>query len=139
VNIQPAILFPLPEKIFFLKSWNIRPPYGVLHGEDARLIQKDAFIKNQIGENIMKNAFVRILVLATLATSVSAFAATGNSPSNNAAGSSTSSQQNGCPTSKEDKKQKKEKKMQHEETDQEKDPEDDPGIQQYCEQLMQVG
>ena len=63
----------------------------------------------------MKNALIRILTLATLASSLSGLASAGESKHNNAA-----SQQSGCAT-QEDKKQKKEKKMQQDETQQEKD------------------
>lgn len=69
----------------------------------------------------MKNALVRLLALVTLATSVSAFAAAGDSKHNDAANASAKQQQNGCPTSQEGKKQKKEKKTQQDESQQEKD------------------
>ncbi len=61
----------------------------------------------------MKNALVRLLAMATLATSLSAFAATG-SPKHNGT-SAAGKQQSGCAdTSQEDKKQKKDKKQQNE-------------------------
>jgi hypothetical protein len=72
----------------------------------------------------MKNALIRLLALATLATSVSAFAATGDSKHNDSANTSAASQQSGCPSdsqnAKQQKKAKKEKKQQ-EESQQEKD------------------
>ena len=61
----------------------------------------------------MKNAMIRLLAIATLATSVSAFAATGKSKQDGAANASATTQQNGCPANAgEDKKQKEEKKAQ---------------------------
>jgi hypothetical protein len=63
----------------------------------------------------MKKTLVRMLALATLATSLSAFAATGESKHNDAAGTSTSKQQSGCPgTTQEDKNTKKDGKTQQE-------------------------
>ena len=63
----------------------------------------------------MKKTLVRMLALATLATSLSAFAAAGESKHNDAAGATTSKQQNGCPgTAQEDKKTKKDEKTQQE-------------------------
>jgi hypothetical protein len=70
---------------------------------------RDAFIncKQEKGETIMKTALIRILTLATLATSISAFAATDDSKQNDAATASASSQQQGCAgASHKDKKQK---------------------------------
>jgi hypothetical protein len=54
----------------------------------------------------MKTALVRILTIATLATSLSAFAATDDRKSDNAAGSSAAQHQEGCEASHKDKKQK---------------------------------
>jgi len=63
----------------------------------------------------MKKTLVRMLALATLATSLSAFAATGESKHNDATSTSTSKQQAGCPgTTQEDKGTKKDGKTQQE-------------------------
>jgi len=64
----------------------------------------------------MKKTLVRLLALATLATSLSAFAATGESKHNDAASTTTTSkQQNGCAgTAQEDKGAKKDGKTQQE-------------------------
>jgi hypothetical protein len=67
----------------------------------------------------MKNALVRLLVMATLATSLSAFAATDNSKHSDA--TAAGKQQSGCADpSQEGKKQKKDKKQQ-DESQEEKD------------------
>ncbi|HKD79009.1 MAG TPA: hypothetical protein VKH81_04905 [Candidatus Angelobacter sp.] len=69
----------------------------------------------------MKNALVRLLTLAALATSLSAFAATGNYKSDEPA-ASAHKQQSGCAdTSQETKKQKKNKNKQQNESQEEKD------------------
>ncbi len=64
----------------------------------------------------MKNALIRLLALATLATSVSAFAAAGKSKQDGAANTSASQQQSGCAGSNadQDKEQKKAQKAQNE-------------------------
>jgi hypothetical protein len=67
----------------------------------------------------MKSTLVRLLALATLATSMSAFAATEKSKHDDAANTSATTQPNGCPTTqkedqKEEKKQKKAVKTQQE-------------------------
>lgn len=64
----------------------------------------------------MKKTLVRMLALATLATSLSAFAATGESKHNDAASATTASkQQEGCAgTAREDKNTKKDGKTQQE-------------------------
>ena len=69
----------------------------------------------------MKNALVRILTIATLATSLSAFAATDDRKSDNAAGASAMQQQDGCAKSHKEKKQKKAKSQRDERTEQEKE------------------
>jgi hypothetical protein len=70
----------------------------------------------------MKNTLIRILTLATLASSMSAFAAAGDSKGNDSANPSAANQQQGCnDTAQEGKEQKKAKKQQHEETQEEKD------------------
>ncbi len=62
----------------------------------------------------MKSTLVRLLALATLATSMSAFAAT-EKPKHDDANSSATTQQNGCATdAKTEKKQKKAKQTQQE-------------------------
>jgi len=69
----------------------------------------------------MKTALVRLLTLATLATSLSAFAATGKSKHDDAANPSATTQQNGCAGALgEGKKEKKAQKSQ-EESQQEQD------------------
>jgi hypothetical protein len=61
----------------------------------------------------MKTALIRILTIATLATSMSAFAATNESKSDDAATPSAAQQQDGCPeNSGHGKKQKKAKPSQ---------------------------
>ena len=63
----------------------------------------------------MKSTLVRLLALATLATSMSAFAATEKAKHDDAANTSAATQQNGCANSaKEEKKQKKAKTTQQE-------------------------
>jgi len=63
----------------------------------------------------MKSTLVRLLALATLATSMSAFAATEKPKHDDAANTSATAQQNGCATdTKTEKKQKKAKQTQQE-------------------------
>jgi uncharacterized protein HemX len=83
---------------------------------------RDAFIhcKSQKGETLMKTALVRILTLVALATSISAFAATDEPKTDNAANASAT-QQEGCATSHKEKKQKKAKSQRDERTEQEKE------------------
>lgn len=70
----------------------------------------------------MKNALIRILTIATLATSISAFAATDEPKSNETAMASANTQQEGCPASHKEKKQKKAKSQRDDErTEQEKE------------------
>ena len=69
----------------------------------------------------MKTALVRILTIATLATSLSAFAATDEPKTDNAAGASATQQQEGCAASHKEKKQKKAKSQRDERTEQEKE------------------
>jgi hypothetical protein len=59
---------------------------------------QDAFtnLKNQRGETLMKSTLIRILTIATLATSISAFAATSETKSDAAAKTSAPQQQAGC-------------------------------------------
>jgi hypothetical protein len=84
---------------------------------------RDAFIhcKQEKGETLMKTALVRILTIATLATSLSAFAAADEPKTDNAAGLSATQQQEGCATSQKEKKQKKAKSQRDERTEQEKE------------------
>ena len=68
----------------------------------------------------MKTTLIRLLALVTLATSLSAFAATSESKRNDAANVSATTQQNGCAANTgEGKKQKKDKTQ--EESQEEKD------------------
>ena len=69
----------------------------------------------------MKTALVRILTIATLATSLSAFAATDEPKIDNAAGASATQQQEGCAAPHKEKKQKKAKSQRDERTEQEKE------------------
>lgn len=71
----------------------------------------------------MKNALVRILAIATLATSLSAFAATDEPKNDNAANTSAAKQQDGCAGyAHKEKKQKKAKPQRDDErTEQEKE------------------
>jgi hypothetical protein len=69
----------------------------------------------------MKTALVRILAIATLVTSISAFAATDEPKTDNAKISATQ-QQDGCaPNAHKEKKQKKAKSQRDEKTEQEKE------------------
>jgi hypothetical protein len=79
--------------------------------------------KLEKGETLMKTALVRILTIATLATSVSAFAAADEPKTDNAASASAAKQQDGCPESAgQGKKQKKAKSQRDDErTQQEKE------------------
>jgi len=64
----------------------------------------------------MKTALIRILAIATLASSMSAFAATDESKHNDAASTSAARQQDGCPeNTHKEKKQKKAKPSQGDE------------------------
>jgi hypothetical protein len=70
----------------------------------------------------MKTALVRILTLATLATSLSSFAAADEPKTDNAAGTSATQQQEGCAASHKEKKQKKAKSQRDDQrTEQEKE------------------
>jgi hypothetical protein len=70
----------------------------------------------------MKTALIRVLAIATLATSMSAFAATGEPKRNDAATTSAAQQQDGCPENPgHGKKQKKAKSQRDERTEQEKE------------------
>ena len=69
----------------------------------------------------MKTALVRILTIATLAASISAFAAD-KSKSNDTAMAATNTQQEGCAaTAQKEKKQKKAKSQRDDRTEQEKE------------------
>ena len=71
----------------------------------------------------MKSALIRILTLATLATSISAFAVTDDSKNTDAAAASANSQQQGCAAyTQKDKKQKNAKPRHNDDrTEQEKE------------------
>ena len=71
----------------------------------------------------MKTALVRILTIATLATSLSAFAATDEPKNANAAGASTQQQEGCAAASHKEKKQKKAKNQRDDDqrTEQEKE------------------
>jgi hypothetical protein len=64
----------------------------------------------------MKNTLIRTLAFLTLATSLSAFAATGE-PKRHDSGASASQQQSGCPATGEDKKQQKSEDKDQQEKD----------------------
>jgi hypothetical protein len=83
----------------------------------------------------MKSTLVRLLALATLATSMSAFGATEKSKHDDAANTSATTQQNGCPaTQKED--QKEEKKQKKAQKAQEKNQQENQEDQDYARFLM---
>ncbi len=69
----------------------------------------------------MKLALVRILTIATLATSLSAFAATDEPKTDNAANASATQQQEGCAASHKEKKQKAKNQRDDQRTEQEKE------------------
>jgi hypothetical protein len=70
----------------------------------------------------MKTALVRILTIATLASSISAFAATDEPKNDNAANASAAKQQDGCAANPhKEKKQKKAKLQRDDRTEQEKE------------------
>jgi len=70
----------------------------------------------------MKTALIRVLAIATLASSMSAFAATGEPKHNDAAATSASDQQAGCPESAGHAKKEKKARLQRDErTEQEKE------------------
>ncbi|HEV7519692.1 MAG TPA: hypothetical protein VGP89_01240 [Candidatus Angelobacter sp.] len=60
----------------------------------------------------MKSTLIRILTIATLATSISAFAATDETKHNDAVTTAASNQQTGCADRAADKKEKKASKPQ---------------------------
>jgi hypothetical protein len=82
-----------------------------------------SYIANRKGESLMKNALVRILTIATLATSISAFAAADEPKNDNAANPSATQQQEGCAAyAHKEKKQKKAKPQRDDQrTEQEKE------------------
>jgi hypothetical protein len=71
----------------------------------------------------MKTALIRVLTIATLATSMSAFAATDEPKTDNAATTSAAKQQDGCPESADHGKTQKNAKSQREDqrTEQQKE------------------
>jgi hypothetical protein len=74
------------------------------------------------GETLMKTALIRVLAIATLATSMSAFAASDEPKHNEPATVSASSPQDGCVAyTHKEKKQKKAKNQRDERTEQEKE------------------
>jgi hypothetical protein len=79
-------------------------------------------LQKEKGEILMKTSLIRILTIATLATSISAFAATDESKQNNAA-ASANDQQAGCAAyTQKDKKQKNAKPRRDDQrTEQEKE------------------
>jgi hypothetical protein len=92
---------------------------------NARSSEKDAFIhcKSKKEKILMKTALVRILTIATLASSLSAFAATDEPKNDNAANASAAKQQEGCAadTHKEKKQKKAKSQRDDERTQQEKE------------------
>jgi len=74
------------------------------------------------GETLMKTGLVRILTIATLATSISVFAAADEPKNDNTDGASATQQQAGCAANPHnEKKQKKAKSQRNERTEQEKE------------------
>jgi flagellar basal body-associated protein FliL len=86
---------------------------------------RDAFINanKKKGETLMKTALIRILTIATLATSISAFAAADDAKHNDAPAASASSQQQGCAAYTQKEKKQKNAKSQRDDqrTEQEKE------------------
>jgi hypothetical protein len=83
-----------------------------------------SYIANRKGETLMKTALVRILTIATLATSLSAFAAADEPKNANAATVSATNQQDGCAAyTHKEKKQKRAKNQRDDDqrTEQEKE------------------
>jgi hypothetical protein len=72
-------------------------------------------------KTLMKTALVRILAIATVVTSISAFAATDEPKHNDAANASATQQQAGCAVSHKEKKPKNAKSRRDERTEQEKE------------------
>jgi len=106
---------------------NKRSPFPFCMVYKARP-SRDAFIhcKLEKGETLMKNALVRILTLATLATSLSAFAAEGPQSNQATANKTTvaaaNTQQAECAAKPhKEKKQKKAKSQRDDRTEQEKE------------------
>jgi flagellar motility protein MotE (MotC chaperone) len=90
--------------------------------ERKAIAKMPSYIANRKGETLMKTALVRILTIATLATSLSAFAAADEPKTDNAAGASATQQQTGCAASHKEKKQKKAKSQRDDQrTEQEKE------------------
>jgi hypothetical protein len=90
--------------------------------ERKAIAKMPSYIANRKGETLMKTALVRILTIATLATSLSAFAAADEPKTDNAAGASATQQQEGCAASHKEKKQKKAKSHRNDQrTEQEKE------------------
>jgi hypothetical protein len=90
---------------------------------NARPSQKDAFIHCKLNKEktLMKTALVRILTIATLATSISAFAAD-EPKSKETTLAAASDQQAGCADyAHKEKKQKKAKSQRDDRTEQEKE------------------
>ena len=69
----------------------------------------------------MKSTLIRVLTIATLATSMSAFAATDEPKHSDAASTSATAQQDGCAERTQDKKQKKAKPQRDEQRQNDKD------------------
>jgi hypothetical protein len=85
---------------------------------------QDAFIKFEIqrGETLMKSTLIRVLTIATLATSISAFAATDEPKHNDAVTTSASNRQDGCAgVGHKEKKQKNAKPQRDEQRQNDKD------------------
>jgi hypothetical protein len=98
--------------------------FPVLHGVQRKAIAKmPSYIANRKGETLMKTALVRILTIATLATSLSAFAAADEPKTDSAASASATQQQAGCAdyTHKEKKQKKARPQRDDQRTEQEKE------------------
>jgi flagellar motility protein MotE (MotC chaperone) len=90
--------------------------------ERKAIAKMPSYIANRKGETLMKTALVRILTIATLATSLSAFAAADEPKTDNAANPSATQQQEGCAASHKEKKQNKTKSQRDDQrTEQEKE------------------
>jgi hypothetical protein len=118
---RPSFYSRFSKKYSSLISRNKRSPIPFCMVYNARP-SRDAFIhcKLKKGETLMKTALVRILAIATLASSMSAFAAT-DEPKQNDAAAATTQQQEGCAAHKEKKQKKAKSQRDDQRTEQEKE------------------
>jgi hypothetical protein len=119
-----SFLFPFFKEIFSVRPRNNPLSFRFCMVYNARP-SRDAFIHSKLNKEktLMKTALVRILAIATLATSMSAFAAADEPKNDNAANTSATQQQDGCAAyAHKEKKQKKARSQRDDQrTDQEKE------------------